>query len=70
MSRILEILKQKYLVTSGDLYFDLSENFVKRTSFVMIFDELSNAFFLFLLRASGAELDGGGVFKHPRPGAD
>ena len=31
----------------------------------MIFDGLSNAFFLFLLRASGAELDGGEGVQTP-----
>ena len=31
----------------------------------MIFRELSNAVFRFVLRCAGAEIDGGGVFKHP-----
>ena len=33
----------------------------------MIFRELSNAVFRFVLRCAGAEIDGGGVFKHPPP---
>ena len=33
----------------------------------MIFDELSIAFFRFFLRCLGAELVGGGLFKHPPP---
>ena len=32
----------------------------------MIFRELSNAVFRFVLRCAGAEIDGG-VFKHPPP---
>ena len=37
----------------------------------MIFDELSNAACRLSLGGPGAELEGGGVFKHPppRPGA-
>ena len=35
----------------------------------MIFRELSNAVFRFVLRCAGAEIDGGGgVFKHPPAG--
>ena len=34
----------------------------------MIFLELSNAVFRFVLRCAGAEIDGGGVFKHPQSG--
>ena len=33
----------------------------------MIFRELSNAVFRFILRCAGAEIDGWGVFKHPPP---
>ena len=34
----------------------------------MIFRELSNAVFRFVIRCTGAEIDGGGgVFKHPPP---
>ena len=33
----------------------------------MILPELSNAVFRFVLRCAGAEIDGGGVFKHPPP---
>ena len=37
-----------------------------RHDFEMIFRELSNAVFSFVLRCAGAEIDGGGgVFKHP-----
>ena len=32
----------------------------------MIFRELSNAVFRFVLRCAGADIDGG-VFKHPSP---
>ena len=31
----------------------------------MIFRELSNAVFRYVLRCAGAEIDGGGVLKHP-----
>ena len=37
-----------------------------RNDFEMIFRELSNAVFRFVLRCAGAEIDGG-VFKHPPP---
>ena len=37
-----------------------------RNGFEMIFLELSNAVFRFVLRCAGAEIDGG-VFKHPPP---
>ena len=37
-----------------------------RYDFEMIFRELSNAVFRFVLRCAGAEIDGG-VFKHPPP---
>ena len=39
-----------------------------RNDFEMIFRELSNAVFRFVLRCAGAEIDGG-VFKHPPPPA-
>ena len=44
-------------MTSGDLTFDLLKN--DRSSFVMIFDALSNAAYRVSLRGPGAELDGG-----------
>ena len=37
----------------------------------MIFDDLSNTYFRFVIRRLGAELDGGGgVSRRPRPAAD
>ena len=54
------------LMTSGDLNIDLSEKLTKN-SFVMIFDELSNAFSRYSLRRLGAELDGGGSLDAPPP---
>ena len=45
-----------------------SERKSHQSSFVIIFDELSNAFFFrFSLRHSGAELDGGGQLVAPPP---
>ena len=49
-------------MTSGDLN--------ARSSFVMIYDALSNAAYCASLSGPGAELDGrGGGVKHPRSGA-
>ena len=45
-------------MTSGDLNFDMSEK-TDSNSIEMIVDELSNAFFRFLLRRLRAELDEG-----------
>ena len=36
-----------------------------QNDFEIIFRELSNTVFRFVLRCAGAEIDGGGVFKHP-----
>ena len=46
MPRILKILKYDAFVTSGDLNFDPSEK-NDRSSYEVIFDELSNVFLLF-----------------------
>ena len=35
----------------------------------MTFDAISNAAYRVSPHGSGVELEGGGVFKHPRPGA-
>ena len=54
------------ILTPGDLNFD-PEPKNDRNDIEMIFRELSNAVFGFVLRCAGAEIDGGGVFKHPPP---
>ena len=51
------------LMTSGDLNIDLKTD---QGSFEMIFDELSNTYFPFVLRRQEAELDGG-VYTPPPP---
>ena len=53
-------------MTSGDLTFDLTLK-MTRSTFLMIFDELSDAASRMPLRSSGAELDGGGGVKPLSP---
>ena len=65
LSKNVEIGQIWPLVTSGDLTFDLTLK-VTRSSFVMIFDALSNAAYRVSLRGPGAEIEGG-VLNNPPP---
>ena len=58
------VLEKFGILAPGDLNFDLSQK-NDRNDFEMIFRELSNVVFRFVLRCAGAEVDG--VFKHPPP---
>ena len=51
------------LMTSGDLNIDLCENFTE--FFVVILEEISNAFFSFSLRQPGTEIEKGGGGRKP-----
>ena len=63
----MSLEKKIVFVTPVDLNLDLSKIKNDLSTFKMIFDELSNAFFI--LRASGAELDGGVRTLPTRSGA-
>ena len=60
------VLENFGILTPGNLNFDLSQK-NDQNDFEIIFREISNAVFRFVLRCAGAEIDGG-VFKHPPAG--
>ena len=57
-NRPKNVSKKIGILTPGDLNFDLSQKMTEMIS-KMIFRELSNAVFRFVLRCAGAEIDGG-----------